>query len=236
MLKKGVCCIMAILLILTASACNPDIEEDGGTESVQSSSIPSPSPAPDKREESERPESESRAGGFTYDDLPDTMKNNAPFGETRIERNHLWREDLTGIGEKLPEMHSDLFRNITEEEFRQRLDELIESVGQLSDEEIEVKLGQLLVSVGDADTYFVSHEETYFPLQLRSFDGLIYVVAAGGPYQDMIYGQLMAVDGMDIPDVVKELQTLIPVGDDMYGDIGCWMLFGAPDSFTALVY
>lgn len=149
---------------------------------------------------------------------------------TNEERNQLLTEDLLSLKKELPKRHKNLFYNITEEEFNDRVDQLIEEVDTLSNKSIFVEINKIIASVGDAHTSINYWDGYSYPLQFWIFDDKVYIVNAGTDLEEMMYSQVLKIDGIAIDLVISQLKTLISHENES------WVLAMLPNYLQSPVY
>ena len=128
---------------------------------------------------------------------------------TNKERNRLLTEDIQYFKKELPRRHKNLFSIITKEEFNSRTDQLIDQVDKLGNKQVFVELNKIIACVGDAHTSINYWDGYSYPLQFYVLDGKVYVVNAGKDYKDMLFSQVLKINGVAIDEVLEQLKSLI---------------------------
>jgi hypothetical protein len=149
---------------------------------------------------------------------------------TSKERNRLLTEDIQYFKKELPSHHKNLFSIITEEEFNTRTDQLIDKVDQLSNKQVFVEINKIIASVGDAHTSINYWDGYSYPLQFYILDGKVYVVNAGKAFEDMLFSQVIKINGVDVDKVTEQLRTLISHENES------WVLAMLPNYLQSPVY
>ena len=78
---------------------------------------------------------------------------------------HPWSQDMAVVYNELPIKHKNLFFQLEESEYRQRLEDLNRRAHDLDSHHFEVALRRILADVGDAHTYISFDRTPLFPLQ-----------------------------------------------------------------------
>lgn len=205
MLKKGCLLLLGIICLLAAASCNAD--DKGNTSSSRAESGVSISSA--VSQDTEPAASDNADGTRRLDELKDAAQKTMPFSSSRIERNRNWEQDLIYIKENLPELHDNLYEKVTQQEFQSKIDELTARLGQLSDEEIIVELSRILALVGDEDTLLSYWGDYSFPLRFWVFDGGVYIIGTDKNHDDLLYGRVLQIDGVEIGSVLEQTAAVI---------------------------
>lgn len=226
MLKKCWLGVFAALLILVGTACNSGEEDDAVKNGVSTGEVSALTSVPGKPESSVA--SGSGTGAFTYGNLPGTVKNAVPFAGTRMERNQTWKTDLTYVRDHLPEVYKDLYEKIPEQEFQDKMAELIDCIGQLSDEQIKGELSRVLALAGDSYVTLHYRDHYGFPLRFWMFGDGVYVIGTDREREGMLYARVLRMDDADIETVLEQLAGSISHDNEMQLRASqCEMLFQA---------
>jgi hypothetical protein len=129
---------------------------------------------------------------------------------TNEERNILMTEDIMFFKQELPRRHKNLFSIITKEEFNNSVDQLIDKIDKLNNKKVFTELNKIVASIGDAHTSINYWDGYSYPLQFWIFDGDIYIVNADTSLEEMMFSQILKIDGIDIDIVTEQLTSLIP--------------------------
>lgn len=128
---------------------------------------------------------------------------------TNEERNRLLTEDIMFFKQEFPKRHKNPFSIITKEEFNDLTDQLIDKIDKLSNKQVFVELNKIVASIGDAHTTINIWDGYNYPLRFWIFDGDFYVVNADASLEEMMFSQILKIDGVDIDIVIEQLTTLI---------------------------
>lgn len=149
---------------------------------------------------------------------------------TKEERNQLLTEDLRYVKEELPKHHKNLYANISKKEFNARMDQLIDRIDQLSNTQVFIELNKIIVSVKDAHTSINYWDGYLYPLRFWIFDGKVFIVNADKEQEEMMYSQVLKIDGVAIEDIMEQLTSLISHENES------WVLAMFPQYLQAPVF
>jgi len=149
---------------------------------------------------------------------------------TNEERNLLLTKDILFFKQELPKRHKNLFSIVTKEEFNDLTDQLIDKIDQINNEQVFVELNKIVASIGDAHTAINIWDGYSYPLQFWIFDGNVYVVNADTSLEEMIFSQVLKIDGVDINIVIEQLTTLISHENES------WVLAMLPNYLQSPIY
>lgn len=146
------------------------------------------------------------------------------------ERNRLWSEDIAYFAEEFPKRHKNPFSVITEEAFEEKIAEITKSIDKRTNIELFVDINKIIASIGDAHSSIYYWDGYSYPLQYWIFDGKVYIVNADIKYEDMVFSQILKINGVDINEVVGQLTSLISHENES------WVLAKLPDYLQSPVY
>jgi len=121
-----------------------------------------------------------------------------------------WARDLDYLATELPKKHKNLFHNISEDEFRSRIEALKEELSGLHPHEILAGLLRIIAAVGDSHTTLGYRPRQGLLLMLYWFRDGIYVLNTTEEYQDILYGRIVSLSGRPIGEVTAALGSVIP--------------------------
>jgi len=142
----------------------------------------------------------------------------------QLSRSSGWRDDIAFLTEWVEKKSYHPFRTdtadryvsgarYTREEFRAAARKLAADVPRLSDRAIELRLMELVASLGDGHTAVWGADRPEFamtlPLSLYEFDEGLYVVAAAPKYRDLVGAQVLALDATPASAALARLDPLI---------------------------
>ncbi|RPJ01768.1 MAG: hypothetical protein EHM31_04885, partial [Candidatus Aminicenantes bacterium] len=121
-----------------------------------------------------------------------------------------WARDLDVLAVELPKQHKSLFFRVPEAEFLKAVGALKKDLPTLGQDEITVRLLQLVASVGDSHTAVGYRPQRGLPLMLYWFKDGITVLNTTAEYKGLLYGRITALAGRPIEEVTAALASVIP--------------------------
>ena len=128
-------------------------------------------------------------------------------------RDAAWREDLATLAVELPPRHIAPFAKVSQTDFEAAVADLEAAIPTLSDEQITVRLMQVVALLGDSHTALALNftpESLVFPLNFYSFSDGMYLLVAPAEYSAALGGRLVMIQDTGIEDVIAALGTALP--------------------------
>ncbi len=133
-------------------------------------------------------------------------------------RENSWKEDLTYLKKMMPLVHVDLFSCVSKVVYDRYFTDLQNSVVKLSDNQVLVKILQLIALLKDGHSAFDPFKPSegnkfmfhIFPLGLYEFPDGVYATRALPENKQVIGKKLVAVNGINIDKVHELIATIIP--------------------------
>lgn len=125
-----------------------------------------------------------------------------------INRTEKWEKDLNYLKEAYPNKHVNAFFKISEDEFNNKIETLKSNINNLSDEEVENGIYEIVASIGDAHSTAYRNYDYRFPLNFYFFGEDLYLINTSDEYKQALYCKLESVDGMDIREIEEKLRPL----------------------------
>lgn len=125
-----------------------------------------------------------------------------------------WREDLHYLAEQMPLKHKSLFHTMTEAEFRAAVAQLDADIPKLNDDEIFVRLAQIVAMVQDGHTGFdlrpfpPSDGEESIPIRFDRYEDGIYVRAAAPEYAAAVGGKLIELGSVGWKEAIGRVDSI----------------------------
>lgn len=135
--------------------------------------------------------------------------------QDQATRTTHWKEDLTFFADNFKSKHVKPFTKITEAEFDQAVKEI--EPEKLSDQQIILKLWQLMSRVGDSHSRVNppgSIRFTQYPIAFMHLTDGWYIFAIDQPHQQVLEGKLLMIGSTPIDEACKKLSTLIASEND----------------------
>lgn len=125
-------------------------------------------------------------------------------------RTQLWQSDLTLYHQSLEKNHIDLFHQIDRNIFEKELNTIRNSVDQLSDWGIALRLMRLTRKVGDGHTAvsLANWETTSYPITVKKISNQWRVIKVPADQRDILGTMLESIDGTKIADIEKKLASV----------------------------
>lgn len=124
-------------------------------------------------------------------------------------RNEKWTKDIEYLGKKLPKKHKNLFFSLDKDKFNDEIENLKNQVPKLNDDEVKVKISEIVASVNDAHTSVYIETENIFPINLYWFKEGIYAINTLPEYKEILNCKLTKINGKNIEDIEKEVSKTI---------------------------
>src|SRR5579862_5743623 len=125
--------------------------------------------------------------GFAVLCVPEQSVQAQRQTDNAVREEH-WRQDLDFLRMNLPEKHKDFYKLVPKETFESEIAQIKNSVRQLSDAEIVIRLLRLIASAGVTHTRVMLPTSGplafhRYPLWLRWYSDGCYVIAAASEYR-----------------------------------------------------
>lgn len=126
------------------------------------------------------------------------------------DRYEKWLQDITFLQETLPDKHKNLFFQINKEDFHKQIESLKSDIPRLNDDELTVRLSEIIASIGDAHTRVSFDSSKIFPFNFYWFKEGIYCINTTETYKNVLNKRLIKVNGIDVKDVLTKLNKIVP--------------------------
>lgn len=127
-----------------------------------------------------------------------------------------WREDLQYLAATLPKVHTQLYHDVSKEDFDVFVSQLDLAIAGLNTEEIIVEFSRLMAMVGDGHTLLQRKFIPYLQLNLYWFEEGIYVREAPKKMDWAIGQKVTHIDGMPVEEAIAKLSPLISADNDSH--------------------
>jgi hypothetical protein len=131
-----------------------------------------------------------------------------------------WKSDVDFVVEKVASIHPRPWYRVPEERFKKFAEELKDDVADLSDEEIAVRLMQLVARVGDGHTTLfpvgLSEFANWFPVRFDQFADGIFITAISSEHQDFLGAKVLRM-GRVTADEAFERVGSVAFADSRHG-------------------
>lgn len=122
-----------------------------------------------------------------------------------------WLKDLEYLKTELPLLHSNLFFDVSQDEYNASIENLKKQAGIISDDAMYIKIQQLIVRMGDSHTStgFISKlPQQYLPIVLYAFSEGIFIVGVMDIDESIMGNKLISINGHPLNTVMDSLKTL----------------------------
>ena len=126
-----------------------------------------------------------------------------------------WHTDLDALATVLAERHRDPFHMASSEQFDTVVARLHDRIPGLTDSAVMVGFDAVAAMIGDGHT-FVETDQHYrrYPLELFWYGDRLHVTNTNDP--QAAGARLVAIGGVDVQDIDRLLQSLIPQGENTW--------------------
>ena len=121
-------------------------------------------------------------------------------------REQRWQADLTWLRDTLPQKHINLFFNISQTDFQNRMNALIASVPDSDDRTLMGELIKTVNSIGDMHTNATPNVLSVLPISFFFFEEGIFVNMIDVHFFEFYGQKLTAVEGIPIEQILERLQ------------------------------
>lgn len=124
-----------------------------------------------------------------------------------------WREDVLYLKKELASKHINIYFNISEGEYNEAFDKLLEDIPGLKSDEIVIRLLENISLIRDSHTNLLNFQigtDLIYPVELYRFKDGYYVVNADEENKDLIGSKLIAINDINIESVEESISKIIP--------------------------
>ncbi len=125
------------------------------------------------------------------------------------DREIKWKEDIEYLSKELTKRHKNLFFQISKEMFEKYIEVLKCNLQYFDDYEICIEISKIIASIKDAHTSVALPIRFLLPFQCYWFFDGIYITDVIEEYKDILYGKIIAINGMNIEKVIYRLSSII---------------------------
>lgn len=132
-----------------------------------------------------------------------------------------WQADLNVYQQKLEDKHIDLFHQFDKANFENELNQIRNSIAQLSDWEMAISLMRLTRKIGDGHTAVsMKNWDTHlFPFTVKKFNNQWRLIKVPTTHSDMLGASVETIDGINIGDVERELSTVAQYVENSHSEV-----------------
>ncbi|MBV9211552.1 MAG: tetratricopeptide repeat protein [Acidobacteria bacterium] len=156
-----------------------------------------------------------------------SLKNEPRFRElvalvdtSKMTRNEGWRYDLKLLASEIRRVHFNPYRFLSAAELDRSIKEIRDAIPSLTDDEITVRLMELVRRLGDGHSYVVpkyQEDETQagLPLLFSFFEEGLYVSAAAPEHEDLLWARVLKFDDATTERVYSSLDRIVSQDNSM---------------------
>lgn len=130
--------------------------------------------------------------------------------ETQVK---LWKEDIDYLKKELPAKHYNLFFKLSKVKYDSMLDELKQELPTLTENQIRIRIAEVIAAIGDTHTSFGGLSEIntteFLPIFTYWFRDGLYVTGADEEYAGYLGSKLVKINDIPIEKVMEKVNTLI---------------------------
>lgn len=130
-----------------------------------------------------------------------------------IHSKNVWKNDINYLQNKLTTNEFELISSDTEKnKFNKQLNDFKKDIWHLDDNEIEMRLSQIVASLGEAHTVFgqLGNANMIYPVGTSQFDEGLFVIQTDKKYEQILGTKLVMINNIKIKDIASKIDTLIP--------------------------
>ena len=157
--------------------------------------------------------------------------------ETSVRK---WREDLSFLKQQIQATHPDPWSHISEAEFQKKLDAISTALPQLTDDQLTVRLMELMASFGPRDGHTMLNpmqpalRPAPVPLFFYSFSDGIFLKTAPESMKDAVGAKLVLVDGVPANGALAQAMSITAGDNDMSKRAWAPLVFSLPNLLQGL--
>lgn len=142
------------------------------------------------------------------------LNNNISFAACKTAQDNKirienWIEDINTLFNELENKSPLLFSNLSKKDFENNINTLKNNVPVLTNDEIKLKLRQIVASLKDSHTEIYYPSKFRYPIILKCFDDDFYVIQTTPKYKNIIYKKLVKINNKPIKDVINCVKSII---------------------------
>lgn len=139
-----------------------------------------------------------------------------------------WQADVRFLGDELPRRHKNAYHRMKREDFEAAVNNLYDSVPNMTDDEIVVGLMKLVAMVHDGHTNMIPRtfiQSGIYPIKLYQFSDGMYVQKAAPADADMVGGKVIRIGSVSADEAMNAVAPVVAADNEMgVRDLGPLML------------
>ncbi len=122
-----------------------------------------------------------------------------------------WIEDLNYIETELPKRHINLYKSISEQDYKAKINMLKEQISELESETIIWELTKLLSAIQDNHTLLQFSINKQFPVGFEWLSDGYYITAISRDNENFMAAKLLAINGIPVTELENKITTVLYV-------------------------
>ncbi|MDQ4086572.1 MAG: hypothetical protein M3177_00940 [Pseudomonadota bacterium] len=140
---------------------------------------------------------------------------------TGWSRDYGWRRDLQHLRAEVARVHPDFRGTDLPAELTRRYDDLWRDIPQLADEEIYVRMGQMLATLRTGHTQMMGFPRGHggshkLPVRFFVFPEGVYIIDAAREYRHLIGRRVVRIGEASAEEALERVNTTQPVESEMF--------------------
>jgi uncharacterized protein (TIGR03437 family) len=144
-----------------------------------------------------------------------------------------WQSDLQYLVAHLESTHSNLFFQVSAQDFNAAVNDLNQAIPQLSDTQITVRMMKLVAMLGDAHTA-VHLPFAFLPIRFRWFSDGLFVNAAVPEYSRALGAKVIEIGNLPVKQAYDAISTVISHENDQWVKETSEIYLGTPEILASL--
>ena len=120
-----------------------------------------------------------------------------------------WQEDIAWLAAELPRRHLNLFHNLPEQTFLDRISRLQAELPECDGAMVITRLMAIVAAIGDAHTTVIPTVNHYLPFEFYWFAEGLHIVAARPEHQEWLAAKVTAIENLPIDEVSAALTGVL---------------------------
>lgn len=137
-----------------------------------------------------------------------------------------WVGDIDYLVTNLNTIHPNPYDKVFREEFDNNILKLKENLHQMKNDQIKLRLQEVISTLGDAHTSLYIEKNNIFPLELKWFEDELIVVRISKKYKEVLGMKLTKINDVPIEEIESKVNKIISYENPQ------WLRARSPDHFN----
>lgn len=124
-------------------------------------------------------------------------------------------EDLNHFEDVMLNKFQKEHRNITDEKFKEEINNLKSKINNISDSEFLVEIQRIISLFSEGHVNFNILGQALLPIEIKTLDDGVYIIRAEKEYEKTLYSKIKYINGIDINEVKEKIKNIVS-GDNKY--------------------